>query len=430
MPGSERLRLEGTLVNHDAVFEGGVEIDLATGLIAKLDGVTGRSDVDCSGCLIFPGFGDIHIHAREDVSGAQNYKEDFASASAAAIHGGVTQVVDMPNNPVAPVDDARYDAKQALTAKSDVHVTLYAGIGPGTKPLKRHVPYKVYMGPSVGDLFFTSQAQLEEVIAPYRGANVSFHCEDPEILEASRGAPTHEQRRPPHAEITATKFALHLIETYELVGKLCHYSTGEGLQQILAAKARGVRVSCEVTPHHLFFDTSMLTDANRMALQMNPPLRSREDRLALIGALRSGAVDYIATDHAPHTLEEKAIGASGVPLLDTYGAFATWLIREHGFTPQDIARVCAWNPGLFVREFLPAGFGEGYGRIAPGYMGSLTILDPAKPYAVTRESVKTRCAWSPFEGFTFPGSVRYTVLRGKVHRADAADVHRGREIHV
>ena len=313
MAGGERLRLEGTLVNHNRVVEGSVEVDLDTGLIASIGEVEGRSDVDCRGCLIFPGFGDIHIHAREDVSGAQAYKEDFVSASAAAVHGGVVQVVDMPNNPVAPVDDARYTAKEALTQTSAVHVTLYAGIGPGTRPLRRHVPYKVYMGPSVGDLFFRSQAELEDVIAHYRGCNVSFHCEDPEILEASKGEPLHELRRPARAEVTATRFALELIERYELTGKLCHYSTGEGLQQIIAAKQRGVRVTCEVTPHHLFFDTSMLTAENRMLLQMNPPLRAREDRLALIQALRSGVIDYIATDHAPHTLEEKAVGASGVP---------------------------------------------------------------------------------------------------------------------
>ncbi len=420
MEQSERLRLEGTLVNHDGLTDGAVEIDTRTGLIVHVGAATGHSDADCSGCLIFPGFGDLHIHARDDVSGAQRYKEDFATAAAAAIHGGVTQMVDMPNNSVAPVDDARYAGKEQLTAASEVHVTLYAGIGPGTQPLKRHVPYKVYMGPSVGDLFFTTQAELEAVIARYRGCNVSFHCEDPELLEAAQGEPTHEQRRPPQAEITATRFALHLIETYDLVGKLCHYSTGEGLQQILAAKARGVRVTCEVTPHHLFFDTSMLTAANRMALQMNPPLRSPADRLALLEALRAGTIDYIATDHAPHTLEEKAAGASGVPLLDTYGAFTTWLIEEHGFTPQQIARVCASNPGHFVREFLPPGFGEGYGRIAPGYVGSLTVIDPKQSYVVSRESVWTKCGWSPFEGFTFPGSVRWTVLRGKVHAARAA----------
>ncbi len=414
------LRIAGTIVNPDRLFQGAVEIDTTTGLITRvtprIDGSL-ASDLDTANCLIFAGFGDIHIHAREDVSGAQTHKEDFITASAAAVHGGVTQVVDMPNNPTAPVDDARYAAKEQLTGKSDVHVTLYAGIGPGTQPLRRHVPYKAYMGPSVGDLFFTSQAQLEETMAAYRGCNVSFHCEDPEILHAARHAPTHEQRRPADAEITATAVALHLIETYDLQGKLCHYSTREGLKAILAAKARGVRVTCEVTPHHLFFDTSMLTAENRMALQMNPPLRTREDRLALIEALRDGHIDYIATDHAPHTLEEKSIGASGVPLLDTYGSFAAWLMAEHHFTPQAIARVCAFNPGRFVREFLPANFGEGYGCIAPGYVGSLTVLDLSTPYTVTRESVHTRCGWSPFEGYTLPGSVRYTVLRGVVYNA-------------
>ena len=387
-----------------------------TGLITALGEKTGQSDLDTAGCLIFPGFGDIHIHAREDASGTQTYKEDFRTASAAAIHGGVTQVVDMPNNPTAPVDDDRYIAKEKLTTASQVHVTLYAGIGPETQPLKRHVPYKVYMGPSVGDLFFTSQEQLGNVMERYRGCNVSFHCEDPEILEASRGAAHHEDRRPPQAEITATHFALQLIERYGLKGKLCHYSTREGLNAIIAAKRQGIRVTCEVTPHHLFFDTTMLTPENRQALQMNPPLRSREDRLALIEALREGHIDYIATDHAPHTPEEKAIGASGVPLLDTYGAFTTWLMREHNFQPQDIARVCACNPGRFVNEFLPDGFGEGFGHLGPGYAGSLTVLDPHTPYAVTRGSVATKCGWSPFEGYTLPGSVRYTVLRGTVHK--------------
>jgi dihydroorotase len=408
------LRIEGRIANADGVFDGAVLIDESTGLIEAVEDCAGTSDLDTTGCLIFPGFGDIHIHAREDASGAQVYKEDFLTASAAAVQGGVVQMADMPNNPVAPVDDARYAEKERLTAKSAVHVTLYAGIGPATRPLTRHVPYKAFMGPSVGDLFFRSQAELEGVIAGYRGRNVSFHCEDPVILEASKGAATHEARRPAVAEITATEFALYLIEEYGLVGKLCHYSTGEGLQLIAAAKARGVRVTAEVTPHHLYFDDVMLTDENRLWLQMNPPLRSPADRLAMIEALRSGLIDYIATDHAPHTIAEKMQGVSGVPLLDTYGAFATWLMAEHGFTAEAIARVCAWNPGRFVKEFLPAGFGEGYGRVAAGYVGSLTILDMQTPWLVRRDQMKTRCAWSPFEGVTFPGRVRYTVLRGKV----------------
>jgi dihydroorotase len=351
------------------------------------------------------------------VSQSQSYKEDFATVSAASIHGGLTHVADMPNNPVAPVDDEKYAEKERLTAKSAVHVTLYAGIGPETNPLRRHVPYKAFMGPSVGDLFFASQEQLEGVIARYRGMNVSFHCEDPAVLRESAGATTHEQRRPARAEITATEFALYLIEKYELVGKLCHYSTKGGLEKIAAAKARGVRVTAEATPHHLFFDDSMLTDENRLWLQMNPPLRGREDRLALIEALRTGLVDYVATDHAPHTIEEKMEGVSGVPHLDTYGAFATWLMAEHGFSAMDIARVCAYKPGKFVKEFLPEDFGKGYGVVESEYAGSLTIVDPNAPFVVRREEMKTKCGWSPFEGYTLPGRVTYTVLQGRVHPA-------------
>ena len=409
------LRLEGRIANHDRVFDGAIEIDTNTGLITYVGPKTGAGDLDLGDAIIFPGFGDLHIHARDDVSQSQVYKEDFATTSAASIHGGVTHVADMPNNPVAPVDDARYADKEKLTAKSAVHVTLYAGIGPETKPLMRHVPYKAFMGPSVGDLFFASQEQLEGVIASYRGCNVSFHCEDPAILRESSGAATHEQRRPARAEITATEFALYLIERYELVGKLCHYSTKDGLAKIAAAKARGVRVTAEATPHHLFFDDTMLTDENRLWLQMNPPLRGHEDRLALIEALRSGLVDYIATDHAPHTLAEKLEGMSGVPHLDTYGAFATWLMAEHGFRAQDIARVCAYNPGLFVKEFLPESFGKGYGVIEPGYVGSLTILQPNSPVTIERSAMKTKCGWSPFEGYTLPGRVLHTVLQGKVY---------------
>ncbi len=414
----------------DRTAGGAVEIDTASGLITRVGPPTGRSDVDASGCLIFPGFGDVHIHAREDTSGEEMHKEDFVTMSAAAVHGGVTHVADMPNNRIPPVDDASYAAKEALTARSAVHVTLYAGIGPDTAPLSRPVPYKAFMGPSVGELFFRSPEQLEAAIAKYRGRNVSFHCEDPLLLERHKGEALHERRRPAAAEVSATEFALQLIERYELAGKLCHFSTRDGLEKIRMARARGVRVTCEVTPHHLFFDDSMLDTANRLALQMNPPLRSREDRMAMIAALKGGEIDYLATDHAPHTLEEKARGVSGVPHLDTYGAFTTSLMAEHGFTPQDIVRVCAINPGAFVREFLPARCGKGFGRLEEGYMGSLTILDMNQPYRVRREEMRTRCAWSPFEGVTFPGSVRATVVAGRVsYSAAAGAVYPEGELH-
>jgi dihydroorotase len=361
-------------------------------------------------CLIFAGMGDVHIHAREDVSGRDKYKETFATAAAAALHGGVVHVADMPNNPSAPIDDSTYAAKEALLLGQQLPVvfTLYAGIGPGTRPLHRSVPYKAYMGPSVGDLYFRSLQDLEETLGHYRGQAVSFHCEDPQLLERHKPAATHELRRPPECELSATRFALGLIEKYQLIGKLCHYSVAEGLPLIRAAKERGLPVTAEVTPHHVYFDTDQITDANRGWMQMNPPLRSPADRLAMLEALRDGTADYLATDHAPHTLAEKEKGASGQPHLDTYGPLVTWLLVEQGFAPERIAALCSANPGTFVNPYAV----DRFGRLQPGYVGSLTVLNLRRPQQIRREELRTRCGWSPFEGMTFPGCVEAIFVRG------------------
>ncbi|MCH7687937.1 MAG: amidohydrolase family protein [Planctomycetes bacterium] len=405
----------GRLVSPQRVWSGQIRIEEET--IVEVGDQLGTPDVEFhDDCLIFAGMGDIHIHARDDVSLQEVHKEDFCTVSAAAINGGVVHVADMPNNPAAPIDDDSFAAKQKHleSRKVPIQVTLYAGIGPETKPLSCSVPYKAYMGPSVGDLFFTSLEQLDETLARYRGCNVSFHCEDPELLEAHKDAATHESRRPPECEISATRFALQMIEKYNLTGKLCHYSVGEGLPLIRAARKKGLQVTCEVTPHHLYYDTSDITDENRKLMQMNPPLRSHEDQLAMLEALRDGTLDYLATDHAPHTLEEKAQGVSGQPHLDTYGAFVTWLIKEQNFRPERIAEVCSANPGRFVNPYTAP---RKFGRIEPGYVASLTVLNLERPVTIRTEDLKTKCGWSPFEGITFPGSVEAVFLNGR-RRAD------------
>ena len=402
--------IAGQFVQADRQWTG--QIRIAGNQIVESGSNLGTADVTFdSDCLIFPGMGDIHIHARDDVSGKETYKEDFRTVSAASINGGVTHVADMPNNPAAPIDDASYHAKQQHLASRQipVHVTLYAGIGPGTRPLSFPVPYKAYMGHSVGDLFFTTLQQLDETLANYRGCCVSFHCEDPELMEQHKGAATHEQRRPPECEVSATRFALQMIEKYDLTGKLCHYSVGEGLPLIRAARAKGLRVTCEVTPHHLYFDETDINDANRGWMQMNPPLRAHQDRLAMLAALREGTLDYLATDHAPHTLEEKARGISGQPHLDTYGPFVTWLITQQGFTPEEVARFCCENPGTFVNPYVAP---RKFGRLEPGYTASITVLNLQRPITIERSGLKTKCGWSPFEGVTFPGSVEALYLDG------------------
>jgi len=386
--------IEGRIVNYNGEKKRRIEVNTNTGMIEKMEEPTGKADLLLQDELIFPGFVDVHVHAREDVSGSQVYKEDFQTMSKAALHGGVTFVADMPNNPVPPIDDASYKAKQKLAKKALVGIVLYAGIGANTNPLSTRVPYKVFMASSVGDLFFETFQQLEQALAKYRGCDISFHCENPEMIS--------ESHRPPEAESSAIEFALYLIKKYELRGKICHCSTSEGVRLVAQAKRKKVAVTCEVTPHHLYFGETQL--------RVNPPLRTRKDQLALVEALRDGTIDYLATDHAPHTKEERKQGISGMPHLDTYGPFVTWLMQEHQFTPELIAHCCTYNPGQFINQFTQ----EKYGKIEEGYVGSLTIIDPHRPAQITSERLATKCGWSPFEGVEFPGQVVYTIHKGKI----------------
>src|SRR3989338_7727341 len=170
----EKMIIQGKIINHDDEFDGSVDINTDTGLIEEVikneaegpersRGRKGEADIDVGDALIFPGFVDLHVHAREDVSGKDVYKEDYVSASQAAIHGGVVHFVDMPNKPISPVNDDNYNDLLQLAKKSLVDVTLYAGIGPDTHPLSFPVPYKVFMskGP-VGGLFFEDTESLEQ----------------------------------------------------------------------------------------------------------------------------------------------------------------------------------------------------------------------------------------------------------------------------
>ncbi|TDJ04114.1 MAG: amidohydrolase [Deltaproteobacteria bacterium] len=417
--------VEGIFVTSRSKERAQLKFNEDTGLIEDYGQLGEPADyIYDDDCLIFAGMGDVHIHAREDVSTKQNYKEDFLTASKAAINGGVTHFCDMPNNPVPPIDDDSYQNKLVLTHKGLVPILLYAGIGPGTTPLSKLVPYKAYMGPSVGQLFFKDDLELEETIKNYEGEHVSFHCEDPVVLDSHKQESTHLARRPLEAELLATDTALRLIEKYNLKGKLCHYSAGDGLPKIMAAKAGGVDVVSEVTPQHLYYCDENLPQERRTYFQMNPPIRSRADQEAMLKAFIDGDIDFLATDHAPHTLEEKEMGTSGLTGLDTYGAFVTWAIVEKGMDPKLISLTCSENPGHFVNKFLPTiktidpffeKFGKGFGKLEEGYFANLTILNLKKATTIKACDLQTKVGHSPFEGVKFPGRVEAVFVGGIPH---------------
>jgi dihydroorotase len=387
-----------------------VEIDIKTGLITSVSAPRGTGDIVLDeDFLVFSGLVDQHVHAREDPSGKDTYKESFQTAADAALHGGIVAYVEMPNNPQPPVDDASYIAKRELTSGSFVDVLLYAGVGPQTSPLSFPAPYKTYMGPSIGDLFFEDEAQLRDALSRYRGQFIAFHAEDPVLLERHRGAPTHAESRPREAEIEAIDLILRIAENYGFRPHICHLTTAEGLELIRAARKRGVRVTTEVTPHHLYYDQdNAAAFAHTDFLQCNPPIRTRLDRIALLEGLRCGDIECLASDHAPHTVDEKERGMSGVTHLDTFGPFLFWLMSE-GFDLATLQRVASENPGRMISRYLP----HRYGKVEPGFVGSLTILKKEE-IMIRRGDLKTRAGWSPFEGVTFGGRVSHSIVRGRI----------------
>lgn len=464
MPGTTTVF--GQIARHDeSVFSGRITINTDTGLITRIERGEGLQADFVFGpdCLIFAGFGDVHIHAREDETRHQCHKEEYVTAADAALNGGVVHISAMPNtpNPVTTVERLAWHRNRVREIKHPVVIFNYVGVDATTRPLreKGKNPYKVYFGKSVGTLTVTYAGELDKILAQYRGEYVSFHVEYEPIVAMSAHGKTHSDRRPVECVNEGLRLLLPLIEKHGIKAKLCHWSTGgESFQLIAEYRARGCHIELEVSPLHLLFDTSM-TDEDPslwMKIQMNPAIQGLPHRVSLIWSLKYDIIQYLATDHAPHTEDEKysafaqfaphypgksnkeiaeTIRASdrqlfenmcvknnhsGAPWLDTYAIVCTWLMREHGFLPQDIARVASHNPGTFVNRFLPSqfpgqDFGKGFGDIAEGYVGSLTVLNIEKTTTVDRKDLKTKVGWSPLEGRTLPGAVEAVFIKGKPH---------------
>jgi dihydroorotase len=405
------LIVEGPLVDPDFGLQWG-QVQIHEGLIARVGdlGLKAQLRFD-ERHLIFPGFVDVHTHLRQ----GDEHKEDFVTASAAALNGGITSMLDMPNNPTPPVRVEQLAGKRSACADLPVDIDFYLGVGPGTRP-DHHPFYKAYMGPSIGPLFFHDDADLEQALRHYPGCRLSLHCEDPELLRHYQEEPLHEDQRPIAAEVEAVATALRLARKYEFFVHVVHLTSLDSLAQIEAYLATNpvldldsglAAVVCEATPHHLYFDRENRQQAQRNEyLKMNPPLRSASHRRQLLQAFLHDRIDFLSTDHAPHTLAEKASSnPSGVPLLDTHGGFISWLLGQ-GMNALQVARHCCELPGKFMRRPI--------GRLKPGYAGDLAVLAPDHAWTVRAEDLHTKCGWSPFEGETFPGRVACTVAGGRV----------------
>ncbi len=400
----------GILVTPEDIFRGDILIVNET--IAQVAPWIQDADatvVEAHGYYILPGLIDAHVHLRDP---GATYKEDFATGTRAALAGGVTTVLDMPNNPQPTTTRQAIEEKHRIAqekAVCDVRFLIGATTANAGIDLNdwEAVGVKVYMGATTGDLLMSDFASLYRHFSAPHHLPIVVHAEENESLQffaKDAERTTHSAKRPPLSASLAVSRALALAQETGRQLHIAHLSTAREIEWVQDARARGVRVSCEVTPHHLFLSTADEARLGAFGI-VNPPLRSPADVRALWDNLAH--IDLIATDHAPHTIEEKQSSQppAGMPGLETMLPLLLNAVNEKRLSLQDIARMTARNP---ARVFKLARKGE----IAPGFDADLVLVRLEEEF-ILQKPWQTKCNWSPFEGTRVRGKIAQVFLRGK-----------------
>lgn len=360
----------------------------------------GDEEIDYGEALILPGCVDIHVHMRDPGLTA---KDDFPSGTRAAAVGGVTTIADMPNTE-PPVTSARsYDEKvAALRGRSVIDYALYAAprSPDSIVPLRGAIAFKAYMAESTGRL----QVGAKELQGVLRGAEtskkpVAVHAEDPAKFRTGkvRGLEDHSAARPKEAEASAVTWLASVRGNTRV--HVAHVTCVEALDAVPAG------VTCEATPHHLFLDSSRPLGGLG---KVNPPLRSPADRAALWDAFRGGRIDVVASDHAPHTLDEKHVPFDEIPAgVPGVATSFPLLMRRTRAGEIELARLVA---AMATRPAEILGLAKG--TIDIGRDADLVILDPRSSEPIRARRLRYKCGWTPFEGMEacFPRAV---YLRGE-----------------
>lgn len=373
-------------------------------------------EIDARGLTLLPGVIDPQVHFREP---GLEHKEDLFTASCACAKGGVTSFLEMPNtSPLTTTQAALEDKLRRAAQKCLVNYGFFVGAtAENLSDLLEAQPtcgIKIFMGSSHGALLVSTEEVLEPIFAKGNRL-IAVHAEDQARINQRRKQFTgvsnpayHSQIQDNQAALNATKLALKLSKKYQRRLHILHLSTAEEAELLRQDKPSWV--TAEVTPQHLLLNASVYEKIGTLA-QMNPPLRSPHDNAVLWQALLDGVIDFIATDHAPHTLEEKARGypntPSGMPGVETsLPLMLTQAMAGH----CRIAQVSHWMSTAPAKAYgIP-----NKGAIAPGYDADLVLVDLDNYRPVVREELQTKCGWSPFEGWNLTGWSAITIVGGKI----------------
>ena len=399
----------------DVLVEDGVIKEVAPSITVDFD-----KEIDASGLVVAPGLIDMHVHFRDP---GQTYKEDILTGSKAAAKGGFTTVCCMPNT--NPVIDSAEVVKYIIDKAAENKYTNVLPVGAVTIGMRGEEITDIEElkaagicaisedGKSVMDVEVYSKAMAK---AAELNVPVLAHCEEINLVQGgvmnadSKAEKLGLKGITNEVEDIIAQRDINLAEKFGTTLHLCHCSTKDSVEMLKVAKAKGVKASGEVCPHHFTLTTDDIpsNDAN---FKMNPPLRTAEDRDALIKGLSEDILEVISTDHAPHSEEEKANGFENSPfgivgLETSVGLTVTKLVKPGHITLKQMIEKMSYNPAKIL--------GIEKGTLKEGSVADITIFDPDEEYTVDKNDFESKGKNTPFDGYKLFGKVKYTVLDGEI----------------
>lgn len=380
--------------------------------------------INLEGKILIPGVIDDQVHFREP---GLTHKDTIRDGARAAAAGGITSFMEMPNTkpPTTNLDELNKKFEIAA-AESVINYSFYFGATNDNSALisKLNPKYvcgvKVFMGSSTGNMLVDDTKALSQIFAE-SPILVATHCEEESIIQQNTklyrekygddiSFSYHHLIRSHEACLRSSDKAVTLAHKYGTRLHVLHLSTAEEVSLFGNGNLADKKVTGEVCVHHLWFNDSCYKSHGSF-IKWNPAVKLEKDRLALIEGLLSGKLDVVATDHAPHTLEEKSKSyfeaPSGGPLVQHALVAMLELVKQGYFTIEQVVNKMSHSPAVAFNI-------DNRGFIRKGYFADLTVIDPNQSWKVTKGNVLYKCGWSPFEGTTFSNSVTHTFVNGKL----------------
>ncbi len=420
-----RLALDATIVPGYLVIDGEFIAEVGEGDVPEALLDENNTLIDADGRLVMPGVIDEHVHFRDP---GLTHKADMISESRAAVAGGVTSFIDMPNTVPATTTVAAVEDKMAHAGEvSSANYSFFIGATNSNIEELLNADYtriagvKLFLGSSTGNMLVDSESTVSRIFAEVP-ALIAVHAEDEAIISANRkkviekygeDAPVelHPLIRSREACVEATRKAVEGARKYNARLHVLHISTEEELSFFSPGPIESKRITAETCPQYLIFTNEQYSGYGS-GIKCNPAIKMPEDRAALRSAVAEGVIDVVATDHAPHLPEEKIGGAlkavSGMPMIQFSLPVMLTLAAEGAFTTEKVIEVMCHNPaklyGIDRRGFL-----------RPGYYADVVLVDDqCEPYTVTSDMVLSKCGWTPLEGAPLGAKVDMTWVNGEV----------------